>query len=279
MLPWVLSPLVLLLALGEAAYGRSCEAAPLRVAVDVGHSRSSFGATSATGRREHDFNERFAQELLDLAKRVRTLSLFRFDDPGARLGLRDRPFIAANRNAEVFLSIHHDSVNIKYMDYWYHEGRKLQFSDVFRGFSLFIFGGPMHFEQSFKLATEIGATLTSRGLKPTLHHAEPIPGESRPLINKELGIYTAPFAVLRYATVPAVLFEVGVIANREEEHDLEDQAYRSKAEDAILRSLEEYCRMEVTSSAGGARVALAMRQAEFEAITRAVTDTRIGTPG
>ena len=243
MLPWVLSPLVLLLALGEPAYGRSCEAAPLRVAVDVGHSRSSFGATSATGRREHDFNERFAQELLDLAKPVRTLSLFRLDDGEAPLGLRDRPFIAANRKAEVFLSIHHDSVNIKYMDYWYHEGRKLQFSDVFRGFSLFIFGGPMHFEQSFKLATEIGATLTSRGLKPTLHHAEPIPGENRPLINRDLGIYTAPFAVLRYATVPAVLFEVGVIANREEEHDLEDRAYRSNAEEAILHSLEEYCRM------------------------------------
>ena len=155
----------------------------------------------------------------------------------------DDPFIAANRKAEVFLSIHHDSVNTKYMDYWYHNGRKLQFSDVFRGFSLFIFGGPMYFEQSFKLATEIGENLTSRGLKPTLHHAEPIPGESRPLINRDLGIYTAPFAVLRYATVPAVLFEVGVIANRQEEHDLEDRAYRSKAEEAILHSLEEYCRM------------------------------------
>ena len=49
--------------------------------------------------------------------------------------------------------------------------------------------------------------------------------------------------MLGYATVPAVLLEVGVLANRQAEHDLEDQAYRCKAQHGILHSLEEYRRM------------------------------------
>ena len=237
-------PLLLLFSVaaqGDGAYGRSCEAAPLRVAVDVGHSQSTFGATSATGKHEHDFNARFAGELLERAKSYRNLHLFRFDDPGVRLGLRDRPAIAAQRKADVFLAIHHDSVNQKYIRQWDYNGRKLEFSDAFRGFSLFLFADGNHFDSSFRLAKRVGKHLTSVGLRPTLHHAEPIQGENRPLLNKDLGIYTAPFAVLRYATMPAILFEVGVIVHRQEEHDLEDQAYRAKAQDAVLRALEDYC--------------------------------------
>jgi N-acetylmuramoyl-L-alanine amidase len=43
-----------------------------------------------------------------------------------------------------------------------------------------------------------------------LHHAEPVAGESRELIDRALGIYRYDeLAVLRTATMPAVLFEAG----------------------------------------------------------------------
>jgi hypothetical protein len=64
----------------------------------------------------------------------------------------------------ICLSIYHGSINDKSMGYGTHNGRTLQFSKVFRGFSPCIFGGGTHFEQSFKRAAGIGAKPTSQGL-------------------------------------------------------------------------------------------------------------------
>ena len=114
MVPCLLSPLEWLLAFpGETACGRSCEAAaPLRVAVDVGHSPRR----SARPARPGDASTISTCELRKSCSRpIATLSLFRFDGPGARLGLRSS-VDGVHRKAEIFLSIQHDSVNNKYME-------------------------------------------------------------------------------------------------------------------------------------------------------------------
>jgi hypothetical protein len=50
------------------------------------------------------------------------------------------------------------------------------------------------------------------------HHAEPIKGENRELVNPELGIYRFDdLIVLKSAAMPAALLECGVIVNRSEE--------------------------------------------------------------
>ena len=100
--------------------------------------------------------------------------------------------------------------------------------------------GP-YFKQSMAIATLIGKYLRSAGVAPTLHHAEPIPGENRQLLNREFGVYAAPFAVLKHATMPAALLEVGVIANRAEERDLEEPSYRARLQSDVLNALADYC--------------------------------------
>jgi N-acetylmuramoyl-L-alanine amidase len=132
-------------------------------------------------------------------------------------------------------------VQKKYRRYWQHEGRRLAYSDAFKGYSLFVWEGSAHLKDSLAIATLIGSNLRSAGFAATLHHAEPIAGENRPLLNGKLGIYAAPFAVLRYADMPAVLFEVGIIANRAEEKELEDPMVRAEMQVQLLSALQEFC--------------------------------------
>ena len=63
------------------------------------------------------------------------------------------------------------------------------------------------------------------GFAPSLYHAEPIPGESKPFADRTNGVhYYDNLVVLHTATQPAVLFEAGVIVNRAEELTLRDPA-------------------------------------------------------
>lgn len=56
------------------------------------------------------------------------------------------------------------------------------------------------------------------GEKPSLYHAEPIAGENRPLLDRRLGVHRFDgLAVLKTATMPAVLVEAGVIVNPDDE--------------------------------------------------------------
>ena len=55
-------------------------------------------------------------------------------------------------------------------------------------------------------------------MRPSLHHAEPIEGENREVIDRLNGVYRFDdLVVLRSAAMPAVLLEAGIIKHREEE--------------------------------------------------------------
>lgn len=213
---------------------------PLRIALDIGHSKKRFGATSARGRREYDFNRRFVLELFTMAKKRPLIDFFIINLPGTDIALRERTRIASLGKADLFLSIHHDSVNEKYLRTWQYGGKERIYSDAFRGHSLFVSSENPEFDASFAAAKMIGRHMRAIELVPTLHHAEPIKGENRKLLSKHLGVYDVPFAVLRHARSPSVLFEVGVIIHRDEEALLDKRAYRRKIQVALLAALEEY---------------------------------------
>lgn len=225
----------------DSAAARPCSRGTFRVGIDIGHSPAEPGARSATGKFEYEFNRRFAEETIERAKASSALQLVRLNPSAQRVGLVQRPQEAARRDVDLLLSIHHDSANKKYMRKWEHNGRVLEYTDAFRGFSLFVWDEGPHFKQSMAIATLIGKYLRSAGVAPTLHHAEPIPGENRQLLNREFGVYAAPFAVLKHATMPAALLEVGVIANRAEERDLEEPSYRARLQSEVLNALADYC--------------------------------------
>lgn len=213
----------------------------LRVAIDIGHSNADPGATSARGRSEFSFNDAFARELIEAGRQKSKLELFLVNPSGGPMELTHRTDKAAAQHADLFLSIHHDSVQDKYLNSWRHNNTLQNFTNSFSGFSVFVSSLNPKFGASRKVAELIATNWKTLGLRQSLHHAEPIRGENKRLLSWDLGVYDAPFLVLRSASMPAVLLELGVIANRDEEPLLELSSHRQKLKVGVLDALENYC--------------------------------------
>jgi N-acetylmuramoyl-L-alanine amidase len=73
------------------------------------------------------------------------------------------------------------------------------------------------------------------GFTASRYHADPIVGENRPFADEENGVhYFDNLAVLKTAGIPALLFEAGVLVNRDEELRMRDPAVREKIVKAIV---------------------------------------------
>lgn len=209
----------------------------LRVALDVGHSRLSPGALSARGRGEFLFNVSTARVIAEVMTRAGAHVIL-INGDGAVAGLAERAVLAGKEKADCFISIHHDSVNDKYLKTWIDEGVSRQYADDFRGYSVFTSSKNPKAERSRELALAVGAAVFESGLKPTLHHAEPIKGENRTLLDAPTGVYEfTDLVVLKAAPMPAILFECGVIVHREEELLVEEPAYQDLIAHALVKAL------------------------------------------
>jgi N-acetylmuramoyl-L-alanine amidase len=199
--------------------------------VDVGHFLAEPGALSARGRPELEFNRALALDLRDALEvrgdRVRLIGA------AGDVAVLSRRTTAA-RGASLLLSVHHDSVQPHYLEEWRHEGETRRFSDRFAGFSLFVSRRNPELAASLACASAIGAALRVAGFAPSLYHAEPIPGESKPFADRLNGVhYFDNLVVLHAATQPAVLLEAGVIVNRVEELRLGEPATRRRIAEAV----------------------------------------------
>lgn len=226
-----------------ASAREACSGPTLRVAIDVGHSRRAPGAISATGRAEYYFNDRFARELVARSRRTEAarLDLFIVNPDGEELSLPQRPELARRNGANVFISIHHDSAHRKYLKPYLLGSRLHYHTPGIHGFSLFVSRANPRFEDSRRLAHLVGTSFRIAGMQPTLHHAEDLANERREVLEGRIGLYEAPFVVLRSAHIPALLIEVGVIANRAEETDLERPEVRGRVQLALMEALGAFC--------------------------------------
>lgn len=209
----------------------------LRVALDVGHSRLAPGAMSARGRGEFLFNSASARVFAGVLEHAGAKVIL-INGDGAITGLADRALLAEKEKADCFISVHHDSVNDKYLRTWVHEGVSRSYADNFRGYSVFASSKNVKAERSRAMALAVGTALFDSGLQPTLHHNEPIKGENRPLLDAQTGVYEfTDLVVLKSATMPAILLECGVIIHREEELLVQDPAYQDLVAHALVKSL------------------------------------------
>ena len=214
------------------------------IAIDIGHSPEQPGAISARGRAEFGFNKELARairgtlhdggfvaaELLSVFREIRSLD--------------DRIAAAAAMNAQVLLSVHHDSVQERYLVFWQPPGADapLSYSWHAEGYSLFVSEENPFPEASRFLARLIGEELQAAGFRYSPHHAEPIPGEGRDLVEPEVGVYRNDgLFVLRRSHAPAVLIEAGVIKHPDEELRLQDPAYQAAFAAAVAEGLARYC--------------------------------------
>ena len=201
------------------------------IAVDVGHYLANPGVISARGVPEFEYNLQLAREIEAALKHAGHKTLLIGDDGLAEnLGAR-----APRANGmDLFISIHHDSVQPRFLSSWEYEGEARLYSDRFFGFSLFVSRLNSHTAASLKCASGIGEALRRAGFMPSLYHADPILGENRPFADEANGVhYFDNLAVLKTASIPALLFEAGVIVNRDEELRMRDPAVRQRIAAAI----------------------------------------------
>jgi len=242
MKPWTSASLFVL------AFGFSAKLAAGEtyvVAIDVGHTKASPGAISASGRPEYEFNREIARQLEERLKDTNkdggtTIHPFIISSEKP-MALPTRTKIAASKNADLFVSIHHDSAQDQYLEEREVNGKEERFTNEFSGYSVFVSRKNSRYDESLDVARRIGRALQTSGFKFARHHHEQIVGENRPFADEAAGVYAFDdLVVLKTATMPAVLVECGVIVNPKEEQALLKKDTQATITAAIVRAIRDH---------------------------------------
>ncbi len=222
------------LAIGSIA--ASCGAHAVLVAVDVGHSLAKPGSTSASGKSEFEYNRALAADVITqlaaLGIKTRAVGLNGEMDV---LTARSQ----AVKGADLLVSIHHDSVQPHY----------LPVAERFAGFGVFASRKNLDPEASLRCSTAIADRMLAIGRTPSLHHAEPIKGENRPLADARRGIYWFDdLVVLKTAPQPAILVEAAIIVNSAEESMISAPRNRKLVASAIAAGVAQCLRGGISGS-------------------------------
>ena len=187
---------------------------------------------------EYVFNERLSRELFNSLQAAHQFRSLLINPGGGDIGLVKRAQVANQRNADLFIAIHHDSVKDSFLKEWVFGGKEEKYCDDFHGFSIFFSRKNVAADQSKAFAMQLGEALVKAGFTPTLHHAAQ---EHRPIIDPAKGVYAFDdLLVLKNAKMPSVLLECGVIVNRNEEQDLNSPKYRARMIAAIESAISNF---------------------------------------
>ena len=225
-----------------------CDRANFRVILDVGHSFQSGGALSARGVSEYEFNlglaTRIERELLD-AGFAKTVVLV--TEGKARPSLAARVAKANRMPAQLFLSIHHDSVPNWFLETWQYGGKERGFSDRFKGHSIFVSEDNSQLAASLMFARLLGNALKTNGMEYTPHYTKAfMRNRRRILVDAFSGVYRYDqLIVLRQINKPSVLLEAGSIINRDEELALATPEHRARISAAALDAVEKFCALRL----------------------------------
>jgi N-acetylmuramoyl-L-alanine amidase len=223
---------------------QACSRADFQTVLDVGHTAQSPGAISSRGAKEYDFNLRLAtliHRAMVEAGFEKTILLIT-EGPGRR-GLIQRIDVANRHAANLFLSIHHDSVPTRFLEKWEFEEQELKYSDRFKGHSIFVSKDNRHSRSSVQFGTLLGLQLKERGLTYTPHYTEPFMGNRRRiLVDGTAGVYRYDqLLVLKNTHMPAVLLEAGSIINRDEELVMNTSEHHAMISAAVVEAVDAFC--------------------------------------
>lgn len=200
------------------------------LAIDIGHNNKNFGALSSTCNKEYIYNSQLAEFIINNSENIITSNIKK-----ENITFNDRYLLSKNK--DLFVSLHHDSVNPKYIIYDKNNCPQTNYAE---GYSIFVSKKNLQYEKSLMYARIFANSLKELGLKPSLHHSELIKGENKELVDKELGIYIFDdLKVLKNSYSPAFLFEAGVIVNRKEEAIIKTLVFKEKILKAF-NSLKSY---------------------------------------
>jgi N-acetylmuramoyl-L-alanine amidase len=227
-----------------------CDRSKFRIILDVGHTAESYGAMSARKVPEFEFNLKLGRRIEEKLKADGfTETLLLITAGKARPSLMKRVAVANRKGADLFLSIHHDSVPDIYVEKWDFDGKKSTFNDLFGGYSVFVSRQNPHYEASLRFAKLVGDQMAARDLQFARQYDQWFMGKyQRQLLDIDAGVYRYDeLIVLRMTTMPAVLLESGSIINRDEELVMASDEHRNKVAAAVSSAALDYCETRGTA--------------------------------
>ena len=207
--------------------------AKMTVVVDPGHGGHDAGARGAGGVLEKDVTLALSRKIESALKSRYKVKLTRTDDYGIEI-IR-RTDVANHLNADVFVSIHAGG----------------SFRHAARGMGVFFFRDnrsddlPMSPEEKrnwdrLQLKHAKASSLLAESLRQRLEEAVP---------TSRCQVDAAPLLVLRGADMPAVLIEVGILTNTEDEKRLASDENLHVMGRAIAEGISDFLKNHRTGSA------------------------------
>ncbi|EWY39954.1 N-acetylmuramoyl-L-alanine amidase [Skermanella stibiiresistens SB22] len=217
------------------------------VALDPGHGGIDPGAISVTGEYEKDITLAMARAVRDQLTATGRYRVVMTRDSDVFLRLRDRVALAREAEADLFISLHADSI-----------GR----SDM-RGMSIYSLSDKASDKEADMLAARENRADALGGINLTAENDEVVSilidlaqrdtmNQSRRLANilvGEVGRHTklvprphrsAGFAVLTAPDTPSVLMELGYLSSPQDARLLGQAEHRDRIARSILRSIDRY---------------------------------------
>jgi N-acetylmuramoyl-L-alanine amidase len=232
----------------------TCDRANFRLVVDVGHTAAVGGALSARGVYEYEYNLQLSNEInRTLRERGFAKTALLITTDRTRNGLFKRTEYANGVSADLFLSVHHDSVPNKFLEKWQVDGEEHGFSDRFKGHSIFISNDNADRKGSLLFGQLLGREMKARGLQYTPHYTQPfMDSRRRELVDAAAGVYRYDqLIVLRHTRMPAVLLEAGSIINRDEELAMRKPERRTLITASVADAVTAYCAQRPPAKAAG----------------------------
>lgn len=180
----------------------------IKITIDAGHGGSESGAIGCLGTKEKDVNLQISQNLKNKLENLGA-KVFMTRDDDSYVGLNERVEKSNHFHADIFLSIHNNSLSDSLAD-----------RDA-SGTETYYFN-----PQSKELAKILAKSISdSTGFKNGGQR-----GQS--------------FAVIRNTQSIAVLIEVGYMINPDDNSKIIDEDFQSKVTDGIIDGLERYLRQD-----------------------------------
>ena len=215
------------------------------VVIDPGHGGDDTGAESAVGMMEKDLTLSVAELLAkDLMARGYAVRLTRNGDQTR--ALTDRTALANRLDATAFISLHANAsraTSARGAETYYMSLDKASDEDAEAAARLENAAHGASANGGSKLDLILWDMAQAEVLNESARLALDVQQQLNTLLNlPDRGVKQAPFVVLKGATMPAVLVEVGFLSNVAEAKQLADSSYQQRLAAAIASGIEEYLR-------------------------------------
>jgi N-acetylmuramoyl-L-alanine amidase len=214
------------------------------VVIDPGHGGIDGGATGKAGTIEKDIVLKFANELQASLKQNATIKAFLTRTDDRFIALDERVKIARQLNADLFISIHADTIADKSLRgatvYTLSDKASDEVSRaVAQQENLSDAIGGVEVEIEDKTVADILIDLTRR---ETIQHSVGFARSTVEALKKKTNLIHNPhrsagFRVLRAADIPSVLVELGYLSNEDDEKQINDLAWRQSLVQELSRAI------------------------------------------